>query len=375
MRKFLLPLILLILIFNCAYSQLNNVRISYQVTTAGTKADFYVSTTSGTANLSGLNFGLFLQSSEVNVGTILLDATPAASNLGWAVAGNTTTSPTPTSYIKDGNTYNTLYEMQIIDGNNGATLNVSTTPKLFATITMDLSPGAANTGGMSSLAETSDPPSAAFVIFDSNFTPADVVGTGILSQVLPIKLKDFVVDRVNGKRASDLRWTSSSEVNSDYYQIERSEDGFNWTKSLGTVKAAGNSHVDLNYQFVDDQLPNSRNQQDVYYYRLKMVDLDGSFEYSSVRSVRFDNESGVDIIMYPNPTSSRVYVNMSTNDDINENYVDAHVFDLSGKLVLSQKVSTNGITEIDFSNLPTSAYNINITHNNKTYTNKVIRSN
>ena len=204
---------------------------------------------------------------------------------------------------------------------------------------------------------------------DSDGVPAVEAATA-----LPIKLKNFTADRFNNERASDLKWSSSSEVNADYFDVERSADGFNF-EFIGKVKAAGNSNTEQNYSMLDRSIPNSRNQQDVFYYRLKMVDLDGQFEYSDVRSVRFDNESNIDVATYPNPTSGKLYVNISTPDYDETLSTDAFFYDLSGRLVMKKTVSTKGITEIDLDNVTNGAYNVSISHNGKSYQNRIIKTN
>lgn len=193
-------------------------------------------------------------------------------------------------------------------------------------------------------------------------------------RALPIKLTDFDVTKLDGQRASDLRWVSSSEVNASHYEIERSEDGINFF-NVGMVTAIGNSNWRQQYQFLDNTLPLTRNLTDIYYYRLKMVDLDGKFEYSEIRSVRFNLSNEIDLTFYPNPTTSKLFVNMSTPNIDGSQTVEAKITDKAGKLVVSFPVSTNGITEIDLSQLPTASYNFNVEHAGKVFTKTVIKTN
>jgi hypothetical protein len=192
--------------------------------------------------------------------------------------------------------------------------------------------------------------------------------------VLPIKISKFDVRPFGGGgKASDLRWTSSSEVNASHFEVERSVDGFNFIY-VDRVKATGNSNWAIDYNYVDRSLPTNRSGEEIYYYRLNMVDLDGAAELSDVRSVRFDNNDDVIVKMGPNPTSNIVFVNMSAPSATDAD-APARVFDASGKLVTSKKVSTNGVTEIDLNNYPNAIYNISIEHNGKTYNNRIIKSN
>lgn len=193
-------------------------------------------------------------------------------------------------------------------------------------------------------------------------------------QALPIKLRNFTVGKFGNERIADLNWTSSSEVNSNYFDIERSEDGFSFVK-IGNQKAAGNSSVEQFYNMLDRSLPNSRGSNDVFYYRLKMVDLDGKYEYSEVRSIRFDNENNIEVLAYPNPTSGKVFVNISTPDFDKSLTTDVFIYDLSGKLVMKTPASTKGITQIDLDNITNGAYDIQVSYNGKSYQNRIIKTN
>ncbi|HTI91779.1 MAG TPA: T9SS type A sorting domain-containing protein [Puia sp.] len=92
-----------------------------------------------------------------------------------------------------------------------------------------------------------------------------------------------------------LNWSTAQEQNSDYFQIERSADNQNFT-AIGKVTAAHNSSLQTNYSFTDASPLTGNN-----YYRLKMVDIDGSSVYSRIVVVSFGNTSQQVIATYPNP--------------------------------------------------------------------------
>lgn len=98
--------------------------------------------------------------------------------------------------------------------------------------------------------------------------------------ILPIELLSFVAqarpDRI------DLRWTTGTEINNDYFTIERSRDLYGW-EVLGHVQGAGNSSIPLSYSFND-----IRPLDGVAYYRLKQTDFDGKFEYFRPVAVHYD---------------------------------------------------------------------------------------
>ncbi|MBN4061994.1 hypothetical protein JYU20_02225 [Bacteroidales bacterium AH-315-I05] len=111
---------------------------------------------------------------------------------------------------------------------------------------------------------------------------------------LPIELLSF-----SGKveeRKIRLDWTTISEINNDYFIIERSADGINYD-GLTQVLGAGNSNATLHYTTYDENpLP------DLSYYRLKQVDFDGSFNYSQVVLVQMVKQEYT-ISVFPNPVS------------------------------------------------------------------------
>jgi hypothetical protein len=111
---------------------------------------------------------------------------------------------------------------------------------------------------------------------------------------LPVTLLDFKATAQQDQ--VELNWLTASESNSSHFEIERSIDNENYL-TLGNTLAAGNSTIVTSYRFVDpDPFTGTT------YYRLKMVDLDGSFEYSPVRAVYYLNEKNLSV--FPNPASS-----------------------------------------------------------------------
>ncbi len=119
------------------------------------------------------------------------------------------------------------------------------------------------------------------------------VTVGRVDAVLPIRLINFEATSLE-RRNIRLDWTTASEINNDYFIIERSKNAIDW-EALGTVKGSGNSSVVLDYEYNDTQ-PLSG----VSYYRLKQTDYDGSVMYSSIQSVVLE---GASIVVFPNPVN------------------------------------------------------------------------
>ncbi len=117
--------------------------------------------------------------------------------------------------------------------------------------------------------------------------------------ILPVELVDFQAQRLS-ERSVQCKWFTASELNTSHFELERSSDGFHFEK-IAEITASGNSTELLNY----DCLDNSASDKELY-YRIKMVDLNGEFEYSAVRAILGGGESLINV--YPNPTHDWVNV-------------------------------------------------------------------
>lgn len=187
---------------------------------------------------------------------------------------------------------------------------------------------------------------------------------------LPIYLLSFDASKVNS-RSARLNWKTSSEINSDFFGIERSKDGNNW-ETIGRVTAAGNSSKEQAYEFIDDNLPLIRTKEQVFYYRLRMTDLDGQYKYSDVRGVNFGKLSTGVVTIYPNPTVEHINVDLS-GMDLDAGKVDLFVYDMTGRQVIKKSIIGNGIELIDVSQLPANTYNVVVKQGETAYQQRVIK--
>ncbi|OAV45260.1 LamG-like jellyroll fold domain-containing protein [Lewinella sp. 4G2] len=167
-----------------------------------------------------------------------------------------------------------------------------------------------------------------------------IIGT---SQLLPVELMRFDAT-VEGRKAVRLYWASSSEEGFDRYEIERSDNG-NTFEYLGAVAGAGEVGQAARYQFLDES-PNRGRQ----YYRLKMVDADGTFEYSDVRSVLLNGFAGP-VTVYPNPATSGETLNVLLRESGNYEF---EIFNATGERVGEHRISSDA--QIPLPQLPAGAY-------------------
>jgi hypothetical protein len=127
---------------------------------------------------------------------------------------------------------------------------------------------------------------------------------------LPIELISF--EGISKNTYNYLFWKTASEYNNDYFTIEKTLDGINFTP-IANINGAGNSNMVLNYDYIDYNIINT-----ITYYRLKQTDYDGKYEYSNI--IGLDNTKKVRLVV-------RV-INLLGNDvDINSKGIVILIYD------------------------------------------------
>jgi len=176
-----------------------------------------------------------------------------------------------------------------------------------------------------------------------NFALNGTSSNWISLSALPVNLVSFSGTKKDGFNL--LQWSTASEQNTRNFEIQRSEDGNDFT-AIATISAAGNSDRLLNYQYDDRSLSASP----VYYYRLKMVDLDGSAKYSSIVFIK--NAVTLTTTVYPNPAIDHITINISDKSLLNTSAV---LSDLNGKVI--QRISlTQTSTQVNVSSYTRGMY-------------------
>jgi flavin-binding protein dodecin len=159
---------------------------------------------------------------------------------------------------------------------------------------------------------------------------------------LPIGLIDFKASKID--QTVKLTWTSSSEINNDFYTIEKTADFENW-EEVSKVEGAGNSSTILHYQTIDLFPWNGTS-----YYRLKQTDYNGAFSYHGIETIIFDE--GDELSVFPNPTSGSIQLRAS------KTIKQVRVFS-----VINQLVTTFDDTNlIDLENLSAGTYVLEVVY-------------
>ncbi|MFT6176046.1 MAG: hypothetical protein ACJAY4_002277 [Cryomorphaceae bacterium] len=182
---------------------------------------------------------------------------------------------------------------------------------------------------------------------------------------LPIELISFDAE-LKGTFV-DLDWKTATELNNDYFVVERANENLDW-KPILTVTGAGNSNSLLSYSERDrDPLDG------LSYYRLKQVDFDGQFAFSDPVSI-FNNhiQNSDDVFMYPNPSSDGS-VFLRIPESMNSLRTELRLFNISAKLLQTDLYTVNAdIYQLNYGNLAPGIYFIQISSETLNETKKLI---
>ncbi len=170
---------------------------------------------------------------------------------------------------------------------------------------------------------------------------------------LPIELLSFSA-RADNENHVLIRWTTASENNSGYFEIERSSGGQDF-ESIGTVQAAGNSDSRLDYSFPDLTPFTGTN-----YYRLKQVDYDGKYTFSGIASVTIRRSEHFGINIFPNPASSVLNCEVFSK---RTGTLTLKVTDLLGKTAVNTEIPATAMKHtLDISRLPRGVYILKVSN-------------
>ncbi len=181
---------------------------------------------------------------------------------------------------------------------------------------------------------------------------------------LPVTLSGFNVNKRGN--ASVINWNTATEINSKGYSVERSINGTDW-KELQFVNSGLNTTSAKQYSILDNNPSKGIN-----YYRLKQIDLDGKYTYSSIQSLKFSGFGSNSFSFYPNPAKNRLNVLLET---INSNTASLQLVNSQGNMVrniiLGSRNSDSNIA-IDISTLTKGVYYLTLKDGPVVSTSKVM---
>lgn len=184
------------------------------------------------------------------------------------------------------------------------------------------------------------------------------------STPLPVTLLNFEVDCENGFTV--LNWSTASEINNDYFVIEKSTDAINFFP-IATVQGNGNSNTVLSYTYTDET-PNYATT----YYRLKQVDFDGKFEYFNVvvSTCTADENFNVNQLQL-NDNVFGFTINTSSSEKLT-----VYLYDYRGRIISQETIVVNkGNNPISLSkpHLSDGIYMLNIVGEKNHFSTKVLK--
>jgi len=196
-----------------------------------------------------------------------------------------------------------------------------------------------------------------------NSTKYITIGSINWQTSLPVSLVSFKAECENNQ--TNLSWSTATEINNDFFTIERSTDGIEFY-TIATVDGSGNSTTIKNYSWIDNDPIMGTN-----YYRLKQTDFNGEFEYFEIRSTNCSVDHQVNI--YPNPFNN--YIEVVFEKLLEKDY-QIVIKNYLGQTILNKTVSRKSTKirlELD-SKLSKGTYFLQMFNNNEIkFTKKIIR--
>ncbi|MEI6765205.1 MAG: T9SS type A sorting domain-containing protein [Bacteroidota bacterium] len=168
---------------------------------------------------------------------------------------------------------------------------------------------------------------------------------------LPIELVSFEAGCKNGSAV--LTWSTATELNNQYFTIERTTDMQNWTEAA-RVEGAGNSNHLLNYSAVDEF-----SSGDMVYYRLKQTDYDGKTSTSPAIPANCQGSQKLEVNAYPNPCRDELLISFSNEISKSANVM---MYDASAKVIMAKVLSDTeierGVTVLNVSEVIPGIYTV-----------------
>lgn len=201
-------------------------------------------------------------------------------------------------------------------------------------------------------------------VCSANASPAIVIRAGMngfsdftvaqAGNPLPIKLLNFTGKTIGLQ--NHLEWNTSREENSDYFILERSNDGKSF-EEVSKTSARINSNSIVNYSDIDKE------PFETTYYRLRMFDKNGDFAISNIVTLTLPIVK-FDIGIRPNPATSKIFVDVFASES---EQTQIQIMDMLGKIVLLNNIelsSGNNTIENDLSEIAKGSYFIKVTSSN-----------
>lgn len=199
---------------------------------------------------------------------------------------------------------------------------------------------------------------------NTNYTLGDGTNTGRISPVpiscnslLPVTGFSMKLSRMNHQ--SLISWSTETETNNRYFDIEHSTDGMRFT-SIGRVAAKGGTRL-THYSFIHPHPVTGKNS-----YRIRQVDLDGQFTFSPVQVLEFSKAAGN--LVYPNPVTDQATVQFNQPAEVHV----LQLFNAAGTVLINRtSAAGTGMIQLDLRTLPAGIYYLRIQEGTNISTQKI----
>ena len=185
---------------------------------------------------------------------------------------------------------------------------------------------------------------------------------------LPVKLMAFTASLV--KEKVNLKWETASEINVSHFELERSTDGVNFTKTA-LVFSYGAADTKASYMYADNV---TSFQVPVVYYRLRSVDIDGKSDLSETRIIRLgqENANSISLLTYPNPVMNELRITVPNNWQ--NKPMSFELFNANGQIASRKSTSGSNQTEtINTSNLAPGFYIVRVSCDGQNAQQKIVK--
>ncbi|MBX2959626.1 MAG: T9SS type A sorting domain-containing protein [Flavobacteriales bacterium] len=211
-------------------------------------------------------------------------------------------------------------------------------------------------GVVNTAANTVTTPAITVANFFAAWTLSDV------TDPLPVTLSSFTA--TCKEKNIELEWVTQTELNNDYFVLEKSYDGFVFFE-VAQIKGNGNSNISINYKI------NVEAENKTIYFRLKQVDFDGTINYHNIISSNCTNSS-FEVTM---PLLTENQLSFMINSELDENF-QVYLYDYRGRLITDKSESLQkGLNTVRINNLNLSSgiYMLSIVGQNNVYSTKLLR--
>lgn len=197
------------------------------------------------------------------------------------------------------------------------------------------------------------------VTFDVNGFSGFFVNS-LANSLLPLNLLSFS-GNLSGSNCT-LQWVTTNEINVSYFELQRSVDGLDFV-TINKIKTSGIGTTNQQYQYTD-----APGAEPVYYYRLKIVDNDGSFTYSKVVSMLSAGRTNL-LTIYPNPAKD----NLTVNHPESNLTAQIAIMDMTGRIVRIANLNKNTLqTKLSVKGISPGTYKLIWKDGMKTFTQTLI---